>query len=151
MPSPPAPRRRPPALAALAACALASCVADRTVDVDDPACEAALKGADAVDAFAWFKDPYGGPKRLGDWTNDQGLAFAHQLEIRGAKRVVAVGVTRATGADGHERARGLVVELPGEPDKRLAVFRACAGALRDRGYSPRADRGQKFLYLPFTS
>ena len=130
--------------------ALASCGGDRSLSAwDDAACAAALKGPDAVDAFTWFKDPYGGPKRLGAFSNDEGLAFAYALEMKGAKRVVAVGVARVTGPDAHERAAGLVVELPDEPEKRLALFRMGADQVRSRGYRAQPDVDQTYLYLPW--
>jgi len=146
-------RLRPTRLAAVAACALgglASCGGEAPVDPwTDVACEAALKKSDAVDALTWFKDPYGGPKRLGALSNDEGLAFAHKLDARGATRVVAVGVTAVKGAEPYERAEGLVVGLPDDPAKRLSLFELYARQCHAAGVRPRPDADQKYLHLPW--
>ena len=129
--------------------ALGSCGVDQKIGWNDLACEKAMNEAESVDAFDWFKDPTGGPKRLGKWSNDEGLAFAETLQMKGAKRVVTVGVSRRKGADEHERARGLVVELPADPSARLSLFKLYAEQVRAQGFAPQADAGQMFLYLPW--
>ncbi|MFO0910205.1 MAG: hypothetical protein U0794_17990 [Isosphaeraceae bacterium] len=118
---------------------------------DDAACKASLTRSDAVDAFAWFKDPYGGEKRLGDWSTDQGLAFAHQLEILGAKRVVAVGVHEVPGTPPSRAALGLVAELPDDLVHRKKLFERHASQVRSIGYRPRPDTGQRFLLFSWQS
>lgn len=132
----------------LAAALLASC-GDVPDPHDDAQCLAALNDPESVNAFDWFKDPYGGPKMLGGWSTDEGLAFAHQLEGKGARRVVAVGIHRVTQPDHpHQYADALVVELPDDARQRLALFRLYAKLVRKDGVAPRADDGQKYLLLP---
>lgn len=147
-------RARPSALPALgiglaiAAVALASCgeVPDAH---DDARCLAAINDPESINAFEWFKGPYGGPKIVGGWSTDEGLAFAHQLEAKGAKRVVAVGIHRVTQPDHpHQSADALVVELPDDPRQRLALFKLYAMMVRRDGVIPLGDDGQKYVYLP---
>ena len=137
------------AVAAGAFGSLASCGSDLAIDWNDAACESALNDAENINAFAWFRDPSGGPKRLGAWSNDEGLAFVEVLQSKGAKRVAAVGLSRVNGADPHETARGLVVELPGDATERLSLFRLYAEQVRGQGYRPQGDTGQRYLYLPW--
>ena len=122
-----------------------SCGDDQEFPFDDATCETALKGEDAVAADEWLKDPYGGEKRIGGWSTDLGLAFYHELEARGAVRIVAVGVSKRPGREPSEEAIGLVVQLPDDPAKRRALFELHARQVRGAGYKPRADRGQKYL------
>jgi hypothetical protein len=143
-------RRRPGLAAALAVTslvALASCGNEELGRFDDAFCKSALEDPESVDAFEWFKDPHGGQKRLGDWSTDEGLAFAHQLEARGAKRVVAVGIRRDPGPQGDHHADGLVVVLPDDFIRRRSLFELYARMVRSRGFEPQADREQKYVYV----
>jgi hypothetical protein len=124
---------------------LASCGDDPEFPFDDAACETALKGENAVAADAWLKDPYGGEKHLGSWSTDQGLALYHELEARGAERVVAVGVSKRPGREPAQEAVGLVAQLPDDPLKRRRLFEMHARQVRSAGYRPRADKGQRYL------
>ena len=133
-------------LSALALWSLASCGDDPLFPFDDAACETALKGSDAVAADTWLKDPYGGEKHLGAWSTDQGLAFFHELEARGAERVVAVRVVTRPGKEPSQEAHGLVVQLPDDLRKRRRLFELHAEQVRSAGYRPRADTGQKYLF-----
>jgi hypothetical protein len=145
------PRRGRPGLAVALAIVslgpLASCGNEELGRFDDAFCKSALEDPESVDAFAWFKDPDGGQKRLGDWTTDQGVAFAHQLESRGAKRVVAVGIRRDAGPQGDQHAAGLVVALPDDFLARRSLFELYARMVRSRGFEPQADRDQKYVYV----
>lgn len=132
-------------LSAIALGSLASCGDDPPFPFDDATCEVALKGPDAVVADTWLKDPYGGEKHLGSWSTDQGLAFYHELEARGAARVVAVGVVTRPKERSQE-ALGLVVQLPDDLMKRRRLFELHAEQVRSAGYRPRADTGQKYLF-----
>jgi hypothetical protein len=123
----------------------ASCGDDPEFSFDDAACETALKAEDAVEADAWLKDPYGGEKHLGALSTDQGLALYHELEARGAVRVVAVGVSKRPGRKPAQEAVALVVQLPDDPSKRRRLFELHARQVRSTGYKPRADKGQRYL------
>lgn len=142
----------PPLPGLLAACvllALVSCGGGQPLDAwNDAACKKALTDGSSVDAFDWFKDPYGGPKRVGAWSNDEGLAFAHKLELEGATRVFAVGIDRVKGPDPHETARGFVAVLPDDPAKRLGLFHLYAKQVASAGYRAQGDTGQKYLFVP---
>jgi hypothetical protein len=157
MPSPPRLSRPPAPLAALvlaatAVGALPSCNADPPPNAhDDHYCEKLIRDPANIDAFAWFKDPFGGAKRLGSWSTEEGLAFAHRLEAHGAVRIVAVGVHRVEGPEAYETASALIVELPQEPSKRLELFKLYAKQVRSAGLAPQADNGQRYLYLPWES
>lgn len=138
------------ALTAGSLAALGSCGSDRPLDeYDDAICERALNADGSIDALVWFKDPYGGPKRLGEWSTDQGLAFAHALEALGAKWIVVVGVRKIEGPEPFESAEGLVVALPEDAHRRRALFRLYAKQVRSEGYAPQTDTGQKYLFLPW--
>lgn len=135
-------------LAAVFAIVLSACGPNETRDsFDDAHCQAALNSPDSLDAFDWFKNPSGGPKRLGSLSTDQGLALAHELENRGATRVVAGYVRSVPTPEPHQLADGLVVSLPDDPVKRHSLFQLYAQQLRASGIVPRADSGQKYLFL----
>jgi len=127
---------------------LASCHRDEPIAVAaaDRARLAAAPGA--VDAFDWFKDPFGGPKRFGRLSTVEGLALAYDLQGKGARRVLAVGIERHTGPDSHQSARALLVELPADPERRRSLFRLAAEQTRAAGFRAEADTGQDYLYLP---
>jgi hypothetical protein len=152
--TPSAGRRRRPGLAVIVAVglsaslgSLASCGDDPPDPFDDATCEAAIKGTDAVDAFDWLKDPHGGEKHLGSWSTDAGLAFAYELEGRGAVRILAVRVQKRQGAEPSQEALGLVAQLPDDPLKRRRLFELHAKQVRSASYRPRADTGQKYLFF----
>jgi hypothetical protein len=145
--------RSPLALAALAGASLvssASCGGDLPDPHDDASCVRELNDPDNADAIEWLKAPSAHPKRLGNLTADQGLAFASRLEALGARRIVAVLRSKAKGASSPEGAVGLVVQLPDDPRNRLAVFRLYSQQIRTVDYAPRPDTGQKYLYIPWT-
>jgi hypothetical protein len=147
-------RPRPPALVPLLALALvpvASCADPPTDPVDDAACRKLLAAPESQDAYDWLKTS---PllKKPGGMTTEQALALAHTFELAGAARLTAVRV-RALGPPGAaagEASEGVVVTLPAEPAARLAIFRLYAKQLRNYGGTPRADAGQRFLYVPWT-
>jgi hypothetical protein len=138
-------------LSAVAFGLLASCGDDPIFPFDDATCEAAQNRPDAVDAFDWLKDPYGGEKHLGAWSTEQGLAFAHELQARGAVRVVAVGVHPGLGPEPSREALGLIAQLPDDAAPRLHLFELHATQVRSIGYRPRADTGQKYLFFCWKS
>ena len=142
--------RRPVAigLAAVLLLPLAAC-ADPTFPADDAACLKALDSPDAVDAFEWLAHPSGGEKHLGDLSTDQGLAFAHELQARGARSVRAFGIGKRQGLPPSESAEGLVVTLPDDVAGRRRLFQAQDLQLRARGFHARADEGQKYLMFPW--
>jgi hypothetical protein len=138
---------------------LASCSGDGGDPRDDRFCENALKSANSLDALDWLKTPAPGAIWLIGRGRDDSMAFAHELEIKGAKRIVAVAVrtvpgpppapeTPGAGAESYQTADGLVVELPEDPSKRLAIFRLYAKQARDGGYEPRSDSNQKYVFIP---
>lgn len=135
-------------LAAVFAFVFSSCGPGDTLDAfDDASCQAALNAPDSLDAFDWFKNPAGGLKRLGSLSTDQGLALAHELEKRGASRVVAAHVRSVPTPEPHQLAAGLVIALPDDPIKRHSLFQLYAQQLRASGIVPRADSEQKYLFL----
>jgi hypothetical protein len=127
--------------------ALASCSDDPPFPFDDAACETAMKGPDAVNAIDWLKDPYGGPKRVGTLSNDEALALALKIQSLGVNKIVAVGIHPGATAEPSQAAMGLVAALPPDLPNRRALFELQAGFARAAGYSPRADRGQKYLFF----
>jgi hypothetical protein len=150
------PRIRPKpavALAVLAIGGLSSCglEIDSPDPHDDASCEAAFNDPDSADAFEWLKKPFTGPKRVVGKTTDDGLAYAHELESRGAKRITAVRVRTVAGPEPVQTAEGLVVEMPVDPVRRLALFKMYGRLARDAGLAPRADTGQKYLFFPSKS
>src|SRR4051794_649454 len=94
-----APELRIPGKLALAAALLIplSGCAEPTFTADDDTCRSALASADAVDAFEWLSQPSGGERRLGVLSTDEGLAFAHELQARGANAVTVFGVVKRPG------------------------------------------------------
>ena len=145
----PRPKDRSGLAAGLAIATLASCGGLPLTANDDAFCERAIHQPGSVEVFAWLKDPHGGRKRFGEWSTDEGLAFAHELDARGVKAMTAVGIRKFPGAEPFEDASGLVVELPDELPKRLSVFKLYAAQVRREGYEPQADTGQKYLFLPW--
>ena len=79
--------------------------------------------------------------------SEASLALAYELQSRGALKVVAALSTDPATTPWVD-ARGLVVQLPADPKKRLAVFNLYAKQVRLYGFTPRADTGQKFLFIP---
>jgi hypothetical protein len=115
---------------------------------DDAFCEKLVKDPESVDVLDWLKDPFGGPKRLGALSTDEGLAFAHQLIGFDPKRILVANVHTVKAPDPYQYAEGLVVELPDDRAKRRGLFERAARVVRSNGYRPQADRDQRFLYLP---
>ena len=111
---------------------------------DDTSCRAALKEPGTAEAMEWLRISSNEPKHLGAMSVDESLAFVHRLDEAGAKRVMVVGLgPRSKPSD-----LALVIELPSDPRRRLAVFEFYAKAVRREGFKPPADLGQAFLYLP---
>jgi len=135
------------AVAAALGC-LASCSGDVPDPHDDQSCEAALGDPDSRDLFAWLNHHSAGPKRLIGGTTEDALAFAHELERHGARRITAARVRDVKGAEPFQTAEGVVVELPADPGRRLALFQTYAKVARGAGLAPRADAGQKYLFFP---
>jgi hypothetical protein len=144
--------RWPPLLlAALAAGPVASCADDPPDTVDDAACQTLLDDPESLDAFDWLNRASPLPKRPGSMTPEGALALAYRLDALGAVRVVAVGMKRVkSGPEPRDESRGVVVTLPADPAKRLGLFRLYEKQTRSAGYAPRADRGQKYLFVPWT-
>jgi hypothetical protein len=121
--------------------------ADATDPHDDARCERMFNDPGNVDAFEWLKAPSATPKHLGSLTNEQSLALAYELQKRGAQRInVVVWTDKQVGGTGE--ASGFVVRLPDDPRQRLDLFRLYAKHVRLYGYAPRADTGQRYLFIP---
>jgi hypothetical protein len=121
--------------------------ADATDPHDDARCERMVNDSGNVDAFEWLKAPSATPKRLGRLTNEQSLALAYELQKRGAQRInIVVWTEKEVGGTGD--AAGFVVRLPDDPWQRLDLFRLYAKHVRLYGYAPRADTGQRYLFIP---
>jgi hypothetical protein len=138
-------------LAALAAVPFASCGDDPPDRTDDAACQALLDDPESLDAFDWLNRASPLPKKPGSMTTDEALALAYRLDSLGAVRVVAVGMKRVkSGPESRDESRGVVVTLPTDPAKRLGLFRLYEKQIRQYGYAPQADKGQKYLFVPWT-
>lgn len=111
---------------------------------DDAFCRAALKNPARAEAMEWLRISSNEAKHLGTMSVDQSLAFVHRLDSAGARRLTVVGLEpRSASSD-----LALVVELPSDPNSRLAVFQLYAKQVRSLGFPPMADFGQSYLYLP---
>ena len=117
---------------------------------DDPFCARALNDPESVNLEDWLKDPYGGPKRLGSLTTDEGLSLFHGLLSFGSGRILAVKPHTEKAPEPYQYAEGLVVELPGDRANRRGLFELYAKFVRREGFEPQADRDQKFLFFPCT-
>jgi hypothetical protein len=136
--------------AAAVAVAVSACAEGTPDATDDAACKVLLDDPESLDAFDWLKAPSPLPKRPGTMSTDEALALAHRLEMAGAVRVVVVGVRKERSPVPRESSTGVVVTLPPDDEKRLAVFRLYAVSTRNDGKGPRADTGQKYLFVPWT-
>lgn len=133
---------------ALAAVALGSCATDLPEPHDDAACLAALSDPDSEDAIEWFKRPFPGSKRVVGHTTDDGLAFATELQARGAMAITVVRPRTLAGPGSIQTADGLVVELPDDPRPRFSLFSLAQTQFREAGFQAKADTGQKYLFIP---
>lgn len=116
--------------------------------VDDRLVSAMLENRSIADAIEWFKTPSTSPNRLRGLTNEQSLALALAFQAKGAGRIVAVAEPGKSLGNPGVTAVGLIVPLPDDPPRRMEIFRLHAKAIRQAGFSPRRDSGQKYLYLP---
>ena len=140
-----APHRRGCRVLVFVASAVAfGCSEESLERYDDTLCRAALKGPGTAEAMEWLRISSNEPKHLGSLSVDESLAFVHQLDFAGARRVMVVGI----GTQSRPSDLALVIELSSDPKQRLAVFELYAKAVRRVGYKPMADLGQAFLYLP---
>ncbi|MCA1685236.1 MAG: hypothetical protein LC745_04500 [Planctomycetia bacterium] len=148
----PAPRAVKAAALALATLGLlASCGDNPSDPFDDAACERLIKDAGGVDAFDWLKAPSATPKRVGDMAVEDALALAYELEARGAERIVAVSTApKSPDRNPDLESEGVVIRLPDDPRKRLALFRLYADQIRGYSFQPRADTGQRYLVVPWS-
>ncbi len=119
-----------------------------TAGFDDRFCENLLKAPETVVAEDWLKDPYGGTKRLGSLQTDEGLALLHSIMTFGPRQILAVKVHTEKVPTPYQYAEGLLLELPTDPARRRGLFEIYAKFVRREGFSPQADRDQKFLYFP---
>ena len=155
MPAPPRPPGSP--LAVLAVAPGCPRVVRRRADRPVRRRRRARRSSDdpeSVDAFDWLKAPAPVPKRPGGRADRRGPG--PRPRVRGA-RGDAAGRRRqpdgrAAGRDGAVRClpRAWSSSCPTSPAKRLAVFQLYAEQVRNDGYTPRADTGQKYLFFPWT-
>ncbi|GAC1464382.1 MAG: hypothetical protein NVSMB9_02990 [Isosphaeraceae bacterium] len=131
----------------MAATCLASCGKEPLDPFDQPSCESALNDPESIDAIDWLKTPSRHLKQVAGTSTSESLAFAETLAARGARRIVAVRVRVVSESPPLQHAEGLIIELPDEPGLRLALFRLYAQQTRAAGFSPRADTGQKYLFI----
>jgi hypothetical protein len=115
---------------------------------DDAYCEKLTRDPENVDVLEWLKDPFGGQKRMGSLSTDEGLSFVHQLVAYDPKRILAVNVHTVKVPEPYQYTEGLVVELPEDRSKRRGLFERYARFVRNAGYRPQPDQDQKFLFLP---
>ena len=111
---------------------------------DDSFCREALGKPGSVDAMEWLRISSSEPKHFGSFNADESLALVDRFDFAGAKRVSVVG----TGLETQASDLALIVELPADPRRRLAVFEFYAKQVRNLGFRPMADLGQTYLYLP---
>ena len=114
---------------------------------DDAKCQSMSSNPANAEAFEWLKAPVPRPNRLEGLSNEASLALAYELQSRGVLKVVAALSTDPATTPWVD-ARGLVVQLPADPKNRMAVFNLYAKQVRLYGFTPRADTGQKFLFIP---
>lgn len=126
--------------------------------MDDPMCEALLNDPESVDAIEWLKTPSRRPHRVGTMTVDEALGLAYKLQELGATRITTDRLDqRVRSREGNpnrpsteQESRGLVFHLPENPAQRLALFHLYAKLVSNAGKTPRADVGQKYLFVPWT-
>ena len=126
--------------------------------MDDPKCEALLNDPESVDAIEWLKTPTEQPRRVGSMTVDEALGLAYKLQELGATRITANRldpIVRSSEGNPEktstgQESRGVVLQLPENPAQRLALFHLYAKLVSNAGQTPRADVGQKYLFVPWT-
>ena len=132
------------------AAVVAACAAEPVDTATDATCAALLRDPDSLDANDWLKAASPLPKHPGTMTPDDALGLVSRLVFAGAPRIVAAQVKKVRAPVPGEFSRGAVVTLPDDPAQRLAIFRLYATQVRAQGQTPRADSGQKYLYVPWS-
>lgn len=117
--------------------------AEPTDSSDDALCLRLIQVPDSFEAVEWLKTPSATPKQPGGLSTVDALALVSRLDQAGAVRSTAVGIRESDSS-------GIVVELPADPSKRLAVFRLCDKLARVGGLAGQRDLGQRYLHVPWT-
>ncbi len=117
--------------------------AEPTDSTDDALCVRLIQGPDSFPAVEWLKTPSAIPKQPGGLSTVDALALVSRLEEAGAVRSTAVGVRESDSS-------GIVIQLPDDPSKRLAVFRLCDKLARVGGLAGQRDIGQRYLHVPWS-
>ena len=135
---------------ALLVLAAPSCANEDVDPIDDAACEKLLKEREPVDAIDWLKTPTASSKVHGGMSDEQALAFAVKLQELGTTGLVAFvgepGKTRSSSPK-VTNDEGMVALLPADARRRAAIFQLYAKQTRSIGYAPRADIGQRSLFI----
>lgn len=136
--------------AVVAAMTMSSCGGEPTDPIDDAECATMLNDPDNADALDWLKAPSPVPRRAGRLSVDEALALVHKYDSRGAVRLIAFNNVKL-GPPAVKKpylySHGLLIQLPDDPARRYAVFTLYAEQVRDNGFAPRADTGQKYLFV----
>lgn len=137
-------------LAGLLAVSLTSCGVDGTPDpADDAFCGSLLQQLENLDAIDVLKNP---AARLptGGTTHEEALALCLRFQELGTERIIAfveAPLKNVPYDSSFGYALGVVIQLPTDLKQRTAIFRLYAKNHRNVGYTPRADTGQKYLYI----
>lgn len=100
------------------------------------------------EALSWLRQSGPDDQRTvgGCKANDESIQFIQEIYRLGASEILAVNI-HPNPRGGGQYAGKLVVQLPQEPELRMALFEWCKGQGDSLGFTPDPDRGEAYLFL----
>ena len=110
-----------------------------------------IRASDAAEALAWLREaPTQRSITGGDgegWRGREAIAVVEKLYDLGAVCVTAVEISGRVERARDQDTSALIVELPSEEQKRASLFTWHADFVRELGWDPTPDGGQKYMLV----
>jgi hypothetical protein len=111
-------------------------------------CDKLFSEHQMVDALKWLTEPNVPERTIGECTRpEDSIELVKGFYVIGAVKVWTFDIEG--GQDEEQNSGKLVIELPGDPQKRQRIFEKCGEVGEESGFDPEPDNGQKYILIMF--